>query len=91
MPPALSDELALAIGLIWGHLNSRRYQDAHTLARGCAGIWPQEQRIALMLACAAVELRKPLEPETLAALQQADCREWCELILRRANLPPNPE
>lgn len=91
-PVSLSDQLTLVIGLIWGHLNARQYEDAYTLAKGCARVWPQEQKILLMLACAAVELHKPLEPEMLAALHQADddCREWCEMILRRAQLPPKP-
>jgi hypothetical protein len=84
---ASSAELALAIGLISGHLNARQYEDAYALARGCAGVWPQDQRIALMSACAAVELHKPLAPEMTAALRQAECREWCEMILRRAQLP----
>lgn len=88
---APSGELALAIGLIWGHLKARQYEDAYKLARGCAGVWPQEERIALMAACAAVELHKPLDPAMVTALRQADCREWCEMILRRAQLPLNPE
>lgn len=80
-------ELTLAIGLIWGHLNARRFQEAHTLARACAGIWPLEKRLGVMLACAAIELRKPLDPAVLDAVREIECGEWREMILRRAQLP----
>lgn len=81
---ALQDELILAIGLVWGHLNAGQFEQADQLARGCLRIWPDEARLMLMAAFAAVELARPLTPAMRAALDQAQCNEWAALVLRRA-------
>ena len=80
----MPEELKLAIGLIWGHLNVRQFEEAYILARGCRDIWPEENLIKLMLAYATVEIGEPLDAATLAVLEQENCEEWRALILRRA-------
>jgi hypothetical protein len=80
-------ELALAIGMIWGHLNARQFDDAYQLARGCAMLWPDDQRLSLMAAYAAVELAAPLEDDMVHAMKTADCIAWTSLIWRRAYSP----
>lgn len=79
-------ELTLAIGLIWGHLNTRQVEDAYDLARGCIQLWPQDTRLRLMYAYAAVELLKPLDEQTRTALEQSQCKEWILLVKRREEL-----
>lgn len=80
----MTNELSLAIALIWGHLNVRQFGHAYTLARGCAVVWPQEQRIPMMMAYAAVELGHPLDAATLKIIRDCEWPEWRDLILRRA-------
>jgi len=83
---AADAELALAIGLIWGYLNTRRIEDAYDLARGCILVWPNDSRLRLMYAYAAVELMQPLDEQTRAALEQTQCSEWAMLVKRREEL-----
>ncbi|HYD63144.1 MAG TPA: hypothetical protein VEC35_22510 [Noviherbaspirillum sp.] len=80
----MPDELAIAIALVWGHLNAGQMEDAAQLARGCLGIWPQEKRLAVMAAYAAVELGEPLDAQTVSLLNEAGCEEWARLVIRRA-------
>ena len=80
-------EQALAIGMIWGHLNARQFDDAYQLARGCAMLWPDDQRLALMAAYAAVELAAPLKDDMVQAMKTAECVAWTSLIWRRAYSP----
>lgn len=85
--PAAGDaELTLAIGLIWGYLNTRQIEDAYDLARGCILVWPNDSRLRLMYAYAAVELLQPLDAQTRATLEQTQCREWAMLVKRREEL-----
>jgi hypothetical protein len=77
-------ELTVALGLIWGHLNTYQFEDAYYLAHACRQIWPQETRLVLMFAYAAVELLEPLDDATRTVLDHAECKEWTELIRRRA-------
>lgn len=79
-------ELTLAIGLIWGHLNTRQVEDAYDLARGCIQLWPEDTRLRLMYAYAAVELLKPLDEQTRNALERSQCKEWVLLVRRREEL-----
>lgn len=83
---AMQPELSIAIGLIWGHLNTRQYEEAHRLARGCLRVWPDEQRLVLMDAYAKVELGQQLDDVTLSVLKSASCTAWTSLVLRRAGL-----
>lgn len=80
----MPQELAIAIGLVWGHLNAGQFDQAEQLARGCLEVWPDEKRLVLMAAYARVELAEPLDAETLAVLKSADCPDWTQLVLRRA-------
>jgi hypothetical protein len=85
----LRDELTMAIGLVWGHLNAQQPEEAYDLARGCLQLWPGERSLSLMAAYAAVELAEPVD---LAALRQAgtdparaaDEAAWVALIEHRA-------
>ena len=78
------EELSLAIGLIWGHLNTEQFEQAALLARGCLCVWPAEPRLLLMAAFASVELALPLSPEMRASLKNSQCEEWAAMVLRRA-------
>ena len=80
----MPEELAIAIGLVWGHLSAGQIEDAAKLARGCLGIWPHEKRLLVMAAYAAVELGEPLDARTVRILNEADCSEWARLVIRRA-------
>lgn len=86
----ISSELTVAIGLVWGHLNAGQFEEAYQLARGCLRVWPEETRLILMAAYAAVELLEPLDEKTLAALNTAGCKEWADLVLRRAEYHGDP-
>lgn len=79
----MQPELALAIGLVWGHLQARQYEEAYKLARGCLRLWPQEQRLILMEAYASVELLEPLHQAVMKVLDNTECIEWAELVKRR--------
>ncbi|WEF32221.1 hypothetical protein [Pseudoduganella chitinolytica] len=90
VPEPLRDELTVATGLIWGHLNAQQPEEAYELARGCLQLWPDNRALALMAAYAAVELAEPVD---LAALRRhagtdparaADEEAWIALIARRA-------
>jgi hypothetical protein len=83
---AISDELSVAIGLVWGHLNCSQFEQAYDLARGCLRVWPDETRLILMAAYAAVELLEPLDEKTLAVLHAAECKEWANRVLRRSEV-----
>ncbi len=88
---ALCPEASLAIGLVWGHLNSRHLEEAYQLACGCAALWPDDQRFALMASYAAVELAAPLEEFMVQALKTSDDTPWTKLVWRRAYSPGHPD
>lgn len=79
----LEAELVTAIGLVWGHLNARQFEEAHALAAGCMRVWPQDRALPLMRAYAAAELLEPVDTERLQALRDPACEEWIRLVLRR--------
>ncbi len=81
-------ELALAIGLVWGHLNSAQFEPARQLARGCLCLWPRDGRLLLMAAYAAAELGEAPDAAALAALRASEQREWAAPVLRRAARAP---
>ncbi|MEN3292513.1 MAG: hypothetical protein V7642_1766 [Burkholderiales bacterium] len=77
-------ELVMAIGLVWGHLNARQFEEAYSLAKGCMRIWPGDRSLALMSAYAAAELLEPVDERKLAGLRDPACEDWIRLVLRRA-------
>jgi hypothetical protein len=79
----IAPELAVAIGLVWGHLQASQFEEAYKLAQGCLRLWPQEHRLTLMAAYASVELLEPLDATAMAALDSTACVEWAELIRKR--------
>jgi hypothetical protein len=79
-------ELTMAVGLIWGYLNVNQFDKALTLAKGCLRIWPDEHRLLLMAAHAAVELMEPLDDKMREALTKPQNRKWADLILRRVSV-----
>lgn len=81
---AMPEELEVAIGLMWGYLGTGQFDQAVKLARGCLQVWPDERRLVLMAAYAKVELGDPPDAYTLAVLEEEDCPEWSQLVLRRA-------
>ena len=82
----MPDELVLAIGLVWGHLNAGQVELADQLVRGCLRVWPGEQHLVLMSAYVAVELSRPLDDATLDVMRKSRCPSWTERVLRRASL-----
>ncbi|HWW05966.1 hypothetical protein [Collimonas sp.] len=83
---AMPDELMLATGLVWGHLNAFQFEEAYRLARGCLCIWPADKWLILMASYAAAELLEPVEREVLLALKDEECAEWVALVLRRMEI-----
>jgi len=91
---SLPAELSMAIGLIWGFLRADQFEDAYRLARGCLRVWPDDERLGLMAAYAAAEVLEPIDDAMQAALAATACREWAEVVLRRAAInaaPPQPQ
>lgn len=79
-------ELMFAIGLVWGHLNARQFEEAYLLAKGCMRIWPEDRSLALMSAYAAAEVLEPVDEKKLAGLRDSACEDWVRLVLRRAEM-----
>jgi len=90
----LRDELTMAVGLVWGHLNAQQPEDAYDLARGCLQLWPGERSLSLMAAYAAAELAEPVDLATLRGqagadpARAADEAAWIDLVERRAGTAP---
>lgn len=80
----IQPELVFAIGLIWGHLSARQFEEAYLLARGCMRIWPEDRSLALMSAYAAAELLEPVDRQKLDSLRDSSSEDWIRLVLRRA-------
>jgi len=86
----LRDELTMAIGLVWGHLNAQQPEEAYDLARGCLQLWPAERSLCLMAAYAAAELAEPVDLPALRSVANADPARaadeaaWIALVERRA-------
>ncbi|MFB9241714.1 hypothetical protein IV454_18750 [Massilia antarctica] len=77
-------DLAVAIGLLWGHLNTGQFEPAYRLGRVCRQIWPDDQRLALLVAYAQVELFDGPDPDTAALLARAAaCPSWSAVLARR--------
>jgi len=77
-------ELVIAIGLVWGHLNARQFEEAYSLAKGCMCIWPEDRSLALMFAYASAELLEPVDQQKLTRLRDSASEEWIGFVLRRA-------
>ena len=77
-------ELSVAIGLLWGHLNTSQFEQAYRLGLVCRQIWPDEERLALLVAYARIELFDGVDADTEAWLAQAGaCPAWRALLARR--------
>ncbi|EJL88987.1 hypothetical protein PMI16_02135 [Herbaspirillum sp. CF444] len=83
---SMPEELQLAIGLVWGHLNAYQHEQAYLLALGCLKVWPHETRLQLMAAYAAAEVLEPVDREQLLALRNAQNDAWIKLVLRRLDI-----
>jgi hypothetical protein len=85
-------DLVMAIGLVWGHMRARQFEEAFLLAKGCLQVWPGERNLILMHSYAAAEVLEPMEMDHLLAAKTDACGAWIDLVLRRAgpesrNLP----
>lgn len=85
-------DLVMAIGLVWGHLTARQFEEAFLLAKGCLRVWPDDRNLILMHSYAAAEVLEPVDVGKLLAIKDPACQEWIRLVLRRAgsesvNLP----
>lgn len=77
-------DLSVAIGLLWGHLNTGQFEQAYRLGRVCRRIWPEEERLALLQAYAQVELFDGPDEETEAVLARSGgCPSWTAVLARR--------
>jgi hypothetical protein len=76
-------DLVMAIGLVWGHLAARQFEEAYLLAKGCMRVWPDDRNLILMHAYAAAEVLEPVDTGKLLAVRDAACEEWIQLVLRR--------
>jgi hypothetical protein len=83
-------DLVIAIGLVWGHLRARQFEEAYLLAKGCLLVWPDERNLVLMQAYAAAEVLEPVNVEQLLAARTAACEAWIALVLRRAGMKGAP-
>lgn len=84
--PARNSDLDTAIGLVWGQLNTNRFDDAYALAQGCVQIWPADRRLRVLRAYAAVEIGLWLDREELEFLRAVGPGDCTERLLRRAEL-----
>lgn len=82
----MSADKVMAIGLVWGHLSARQFEEAFLLAQGCLRVWPDERNLLLMHAYAAAEVLEPLHVDKLLAIKDPECQGWIRLVLRRAGL-----
>lgn len=82
-------ELTFAIGLVWGHLSARQFEEAYLLAKGCMRVWPDDRALALMSAYAAAELLEPVDKGRLVKLRDALSERWIRLVMRRAATTPD--
>lgn len=76
-------ELVIAIGLIWGHLNTRQFDSAYTLTRACLQLWPENPQLQLLASYATVESGHPLEVSIATLLNKAESKSWASRILQR--------
>lgn len=58
-------ELIIAVGLVWGHLNARQFDEARQLAKGCLCLWPGNKDLTLMATHAAAEIPEPMNKSAL--------------------------
>ena len=79
-------DLVMAIGLVWGHLTARQFEEAFLLAKGCLRVWPDDHNLILMQSYAAAEVLEPVDTGKLLAIKDPACQEWIRLVLRRAGL-----
>lgn len=89
-PDTMPPDQVIAIGLVWGHLRARQFEQAWLLAQGCLRVWPEERNLILMQAYAAAEVLEPVDTERLLALRTPATEEWISLVLRRAHIKGTP-
>lgn len=80
----MAADLVMAIGLVWGHLRARQFEEAFLLAKGCLQVWPGERNLILMHSYAAAEVLEPIDMERLLGARSAASEEWIRLVMRRA-------
>lgn len=85
-PDEMQDELVTAIGLVWGHLSARQYEEAYLLAQGCMHSWPENPALRLMHAFAAGELGTPVDTPRLESMRDPTCEAWIRLVLQRIDM-----
>lgn len=86
----MAHDLVLAIGLVWGHLKARQFEEAYLLGKGCLRVWPNDRSLILMVSYAAAEVLEPVDMEKLESIKDASCTEWIRLVKRRALIQVNP-
>jgi len=86
----MPEDLVMAIGLVWGHLAARQFEEAYLLAKGCLRVWPNDRSLILMSSYAAAEVLEPVDVAKLTAIKDPSCADWVRLVLRRAQNQFNP-
>jgi hypothetical protein len=87
---AMPQELVVAIGLVWGHLNVRQFDEAYTLVQGCLKLWPNDPNLLLLASYAAVETGNPLDKPVAALLKKKENQSWTARVLRRIRKTLSP-
>lgn len=80
----LPPDLVIAIGLVWGHMRARQFEEAWQLAKGCLSVWPKEPNLLLMASYAAAEVLEPVDFDALEEIRTPANAEWIRLVRRRA-------
>lgn len=89
----LPADLVIAIGLVWGHMRARQFEEAYLLGKGCLRVWPNERNLMLMVSYAAAEVLEPVDLDALNAIQDPLSADWIKIVQRRTVLPaggPSP-
>ena len=85
----VNDDAYTAIGLIWGHLKTRQFNDAHTLARACMQLWPNEPMLRILQSYAAIEIGLRLDDDAMDFLRSMGDAECADQLLRKAEIHRN--
>ena len=85
----INHDLGTAVGLIWGHLKARQFDDAYTLASACMQLWPGDANLRILQSYAAIEIGLWLDDETMDFLRSMGGVDCAGQLLRKAELHRN--
>lgn len=82
-------DLAVALGLVWGHVHTGQFEKADRLVRGCLEVWPDCRQLRVMAAFAAIEGGWQAEEDIVALARSTDCGAVASVMLRRLSASAN--